>query len=29
MTAKKENACLLTGDPDFKKIEYLIDIEWL
>jgi ribonuclease VapC len=29
VTAKKENAILLTGDPDFKKIENLIEIEWL
>jgi len=29
MTAKKENACLVTGDPDFRKIENLIEIEWL
>lgn len=29
MTAMKENAALLTGDPDFKKIEKLIEIEWI
>jgi ribonuclease VapC len=28
-TAKKENAIILTGDPDFKKIEHLVEIEWL
>jgi len=29
MTAMKENAALLTGDTDFKKIENLIEIEWI
>jgi len=29
MMAKKENTFLLTGDPDFRKIENLIEIEWL
>lgn len=29
MTAMKENAALLTGNPDFKKTENLIEIEWI
>ena len=29
MTAKKENAFLLTGDLDFRKIENIIEMEWL
>ncbi len=29
MTAKKENARLVTGDPEFKKVEKLIKIDWL
>jgi predicted nucleic acid-binding protein len=29
MTAKKEHAVLLTGDPDFRELENLIEIEWL
>jgi hypothetical protein len=29
MTAKKVDAVLITGDPDFKKVEDLIEIEWL
>ena len=28
-TSRKHGAVLLTGDPDFKHIETLIDIEWL
>jgi predicted nucleic acid-binding protein len=28
-TSQKHSAVLLTGDPDFKHIETLIDIEWL
>jgi predicted nucleic acid-binding protein len=27
--SQKHSAVLLTGDPDFKHIETLIDIEWL
>ncbi len=28
-TARRENALILTGDPEFKKIEHLTKIEWL
>jgi ribonuclease VapC len=28
-TAQKHEAVLVTGDPDFKLVENLIDIEWL
>ena len=28
-TAIRENACVVTGDPDFKKVKHLIKIEWL
>jgi len=28
-TAKRENARIITGDPDFKKIQHLVDIYWL
>ena len=28
-TAISENATLMTGDPEFRKIEHLIPIEWL
>jgi predicted nucleic acid-binding protein len=28
-TAVKEEASLVTGDPDFKKVEKLIEIDWL
>jgi len=28
-TAQKYEAVLVTGDPDFKLVEKLIDIEWL
>jgi len=28
-TATKYDATLVTGDLDFKKVEHLIDIEWL
>jgi ribonuclease VapC len=28
-TARRENAIILTGDPEFKKIEHLAKIEWL
>jgi predicted nucleic acid-binding protein len=28
-TARKYGALLVTGDPDFKLVEKLIDIEWL
>ena len=29
MTARKNNAVILTGDPEFKKVEQLVEIEWL
>ena len=29
VTAAKYDAILVTGDPDFKKVEHLIEIEWL
>jgi len=29
MAARKENAVLITGYPDFIKVETLIRIEWL
>jgi len=28
-TARREQAIILTGDPEFKKIEHLAEIEWL
>lgn len=28
-TARKNNAVILTGDPEFKKVEHLVEIEWL
>lgn len=28
-TAIRENARIVTGDPDFKKVEHLIEIDWL
>ena len=28
-TAKKNNSVIMTGDPEFKKIEDLVAIEWL
>ena len=28
-TAKKNNSVIMTGDPEFKKIEGLVAIEWL
>ena len=28
-TAIKHDATLITGDPDFKKVEHLVEIEWL
>ena len=29
MTAVKENAVLITGDPDFKKVKDLVEIDWI
>lgn len=28
-TARSKSAIILTGDPEFKKVEHLIKIEWL
>jgi ribonuclease VapC len=28
-TAQRENAVILTGDPEFKKVEKLVKIDWL
>jgi ribonuclease VapC len=28
-TAIKENASILTGDPEFKKVQKIVKIEWL
>ena len=28
-TARREEATILTGDPEFKKIEHLVKIEWI
>ena len=29
VTAERENAVLLTGDPEFRKVEDVINIKWL
>lgn len=28
-TAYREKASVITGDPEFKKVEHLIEIEWI
>ena len=28
-TAKKENAPIITGDPEFKKVQKVVEIEWI
>ena len=28
-TARRENAIVITGDQEFKKIEHLVEIDWL
>ncbi len=28
-TAKKENAPIITGDPEFKKVQKIVEIEWI
>jgi ribonuclease VapC len=28
-TAARENAIVVTGDPEFKAVEKLVEIEWL
>lgn len=29
VTAQREDAIVITGDPEFKKVEKLIEIEWI
>ncbi len=29
VTAQRENAVLLTGDPEFKNVEKFVEIDWL
>jgi len=29
VTARREEATIMTGDPEFKKIEHLVEIEWV
>ncbi len=29
VTAIRENATLVTGDPEFKKVQKMVEIEWL
>jgi ribonuclease VapC len=29
VTARRESATILTGDPEFRRIEHLVPIEWL
>jgi uncharacterized protein len=28
-TARRENAVIMTGDPEFRSVEHLVDIEWI
>ncbi|SPD73133.1 Ribonuclease VapC [uncultured Desulfobacterium sp.] len=28
-TAARENAVIMTGDPEFRRVEHLVDIEWI
>ena len=28
-TARRENAIIMTGDPEFKNVEHIVKIEWL
>jgi len=28
-SARREGARLITGDPEFNKVEHLIDIDWI
>jgi uncharacterized protein len=28
-TARKENMVIVTGDPEFKKVEHLVTVDWL
>jgi hypothetical protein len=27
--ARRENAIIVTGDPEFKNVEHIVEIEWL
>jgi hypothetical protein len=27
--ARRENAMIMTGDPEFKNVENIVEIEWL
>lgn len=27
--ARRENAIIMTGDPEFKNVEHIVEIEWL
>lgn len=27
--ARRENAMIMTGDPEFKNVEHIVEIEWL
>ena len=29
VSAQREDAVVLTGDPEFKKVEHLIEVEWV
>jgi uncharacterized protein len=28
-TARREKAVVMTGDPEFKRVEHLVDVEWI
>jgi uncharacterized protein len=28
-TARRENAIIMTGDPEFENLEHMVEIEWL
>ncbi len=28
-TARRHNAVIMTGDPEFKKVEHLVEIDWI
>jgi ribonuclease VapC len=27
--ARKQNCAIITGDPEFKRVEHLVDIDWI
>jgi len=27
--ARRENAIVVTGDPEFRNVEHIVEIEWL